>query len=135
MGSTHLRLVSTDPQLSPSSRLSAILSIITLECQDIVYKQLYIKLGPFTQEELDSVLRKIKNRKAAGLDEIPPEVWKTRQFDDILLRHCNAVYNQNPIGRWMKGCILPFPKNGDLGLAKNYRGVTLTSIAAKIYNA
>ena len=101
----------------------------------IISKQLDIKLGPFTQEELDSVLRKIKNRKAAGLDEIPPEVWKTRQFDDILLRHCNAVYNQNPIDRWMKGCILPFPKKGDLGLAKNYRGITLKSIAAKIYNA
>ena len=53
----------------------------------IISKQLDIKLGPFTKEELDSVLRKIKNRKAAGLDEIPPEVWKTRQFDDILLRH------------------------------------------------
>ena len=101
----------------------------------IISKQLEIKLGPFTQEELDSVLIKIKNRKAAGLDEIPPEVWKTRQFDDILLRHCNAVYNQNPIDRWTKGCILPFPKKGDLGLAKNYRGITLTSIAAKIYNA
>ena len=101
----------------------------------IISKQLDIKLGPFTQEELNSVLRKIKNRKAAGLDEIPPEVWKTRQFDDILLRHCNAVYNQNPIDRWMKGCILPFPEKGDLGLAKNYRGITLTSIAAKIYNA
>ena len=94
-----------------------------------------IKLGPFTQEELDSVPRKIKNRKAAGLDEIPPEVWKTRQFDDILLRHCNAVYNQNPIDRWMKGCILPFSIKGDLGLAKNYRGITLTSVAANIYNA
>ena len=51
------------------------------------------------------------------------------------LRHCNAVYNQNPIDRWMKGCILPFPKKGDLRLAKNYWGITLTSIAAKIYNA
>ena len=35
----------------------------------------------------------------------------------------------------MKGCILPFPKKGDLGLAKNYQGITFTSIAAKIYNA
>ena len=35
----------------------------------------------------------------------------------------------------MKGCILPFPKKGNLSLAKNYRGITLTSIAAKIYNA
>ena len=65
----------------------------------IISKQLDIKLGPFTQEELDSVLRKIKNRKAAGLDDFPLEVWKTRQFDDILLWHCNAVYNQNPIDR------------------------------------
>ena len=101
----------------------------------ITSKQLDIKLQPFIQEELDSVLRKIRNRKAAGVDEIPPEVWKTRQFDNILLRHCNAVYNQNPIDRWMKGCILPFPKKGDLGLAKNYRGIIRTSIAAKIYNA
>ena len=35
----------------------------------------------------------------------------------------------------MKGCILPFPKKGDIRLTKNYRGITLTSIAAKIYNA
>ena len=101
----------------------------------IISKQLDIKLRPFTKEELDSVLKKIKNRKAAGLDEIPPEVWKTRQFNDILLRQCNAVYSQNRIERWMKGCILPFPKKSDIGLAKNYRGITLTSIAAKIYNA
>ena len=101
----------------------------------IISKQLDLKLGPFTQEELDLFLRKIKNRKAAGPEEISPEVWKTRQFDDILLRHCNAVYNQNPIDRWTKGCILPFPKKGDLGLAKKYQGITLTSIAAKIYNA
>ena len=39
----------------------------------IIRKQLDIKLGPFTQEELESVL-KLKNRKAAGLNEIPPEV-------------------------------------------------------------
>ena len=61
----------------------------------IIKKQFDIKLEPFTQEELDSVLWKIKNRKAAGFDEIPPDVWKTRQFDDILLRQCNAVYYQN----------------------------------------
>ena len=59
----------------------------------IISKQLDIKLGPFTQEELDSVLRKIKNRKAAGLDEIPPEVWKTRQFDE----YCSDTATQYTI--------------------------------------
>ena len=34
-----------------------------------------------------------------------------------------------------EGMHIPFPKKGDLGLTKNYRGITLTSIAAKIYNA
>ena len=71
----------------------------------IISKQLDVRLGPFNKEILDSVLRKIKNRKAAGLDEIPSKVWKNIQFDDILLRQCNAVYNQNRIERWMKGCI------------------------------
>ena len=87
----------------------------------IIHQQLDIKLGQFTLEELNSVLRKIRNRKPAGVDEIP--------------RHCNAVYNQNTIDRWTKGCILPFPKKGYLGIAKNYWGITLTSIVAKIYYA
>ena len=65
----------------------------------IICQQLDIKLSQFTQEELDSVQRKILNRKAAGLDEILPEVWKTREFDDILLRYCDTVYNQNLIDR------------------------------------
>ena len=52
-----------------------------------------------------------------------------------MLRHCNAVNNQNTIDRWTKGCILPFPKKGNFYLAKNYRGITLTSIAANIHNA
>ena len=94
----------------------------------IISKQPHIKLGQFTQEELDSVLRKIKNRKVAGLDEIPPEVWKIREFDDIQLRHCNTVYNQNSIDRWTKRCILPLPKKGDPGSTKIYRGITLTSL-------
>ena len=40
----------------------------------IIDCQLNIKLGQFTQEELDVVLTKIKNRKTVSLDEIPPEV-------------------------------------------------------------
>ena len=101
----------------------------------IIDNQLDIKLGWFTEGELDVVLTKIKNRKAAGLSEIPPEVWKTRKFDDILLQYYNTIYNQNTRDRWTNGCILPFPKKGDLKIAKNYWGITLTPKAAKIYNA
>ena len=37
----------------------------------IICNQLDIRVGQFTPEELDSVLRIIENRKAAGHDEIP----------------------------------------------------------------
>ena len=100
----------------------------------IISNQVDIKLSQFTQE-LYSVLRKIKNRKAAGLDETPAEVGKTRKFDDLLLQHCKALYSQNKIDRWTRGFFRPFPKKIDLGLAKNYRGMTFISTAANIYNA
>ena len=81
-----------------------------------------------------NVFFKLKNGKACGLDEIPAEIWKLPDFNQILLDLCNSVYNEDPIERWTEGCILPFPKNGDLSIAKNYRGITLTAISAKIYN-
>ena len=68
---------------------------------------------------------------AADLDEIPSEVWKAWKFDDLLFWYCNM----NTIERWTKGWILLFPWKGDIGIAKNYQGITLTNIAAKIYNA
>ena len=52
------------------------------------------------------------------LDEIPPEVWKTRKFDNTL--------------EWRKGCIPHFSKN--LGITKKYRDITFTAINIKVYN-
>ena len=47
----------------------------------------------------------------------------------------NTATLYTKIDRWTKGCILPFPKKGDLRIAKNNRSITLTSIVTKIYNA
>ena len=104
------------------------------------YSQVYsVRVPPMNQIELFNLLFEIiisysKLFSCVQVIHIRYE-YLINRTTDILLRHCNAVYNQNPIDRWMKGCILPFPKKGDLGLAKNYRGITLTSVAAKIYNA
>ena len=35
----------------------------------------------------------------------------------------------------MKGCILSFLEKGDLRITKNSRGIILTALAAKVYNA
>ena len=106
-------------------------------------KELQIEQHPFTIEELGIVyycillvyiLRKIKTNKTAGLDEIPAEVWNTGHFNHILLEFCNDVYSQKPLEYCTKGYILPFPKKDDLTLTYNYIGITLTCIAAKMYN-
>ena len=54
-------------------------------------------------------------------------MWKTRKFGDILLVW-NAVYK---IGsKWTT-----FGKKVDLGISKNYRGITFTAITDKVYRA
>ena len=99
----------------------------------------------FDQSNLDSSQRKNwilylknkerkKSRKVTGLDKIPPDVWKTRKFDDIFLRLCNAVYEENAIEKWTKGYIPRFVKKDDLSIVKNYKGITITAIAVKVYN-
>ena len=100
----------------------------------MINNQQDIKLGQFTLKELKVVLTKVKNRKAASIDEIPTEIWKTKEFDNLLLQYSNAVYNQNTIERWTKGCILLFPKKDDQVITKNYWCITLTSIATKLLN-
>ena len=75
--------------------------------------------------------KKNKNKKAVGRDEIPPDVWKTRKFDD-LIQLCNAECKKNTIEKWTKGDILSFPKKGDLRITKNTRGITLNT---KVYHA
>ena len=84
--------------------------------------------------ELIKALKNMKNGKSCGLDEIPVEIWKIESFQELLLNFCNSVYAQDKIDKWRMGCIIPFPKKGNLSSTKNYRGITLTCISAKIYN-
>lgn len=46
---------------------------IQINCEN----ELAVKMGPFNECELAMVLKKLKKKKAGGLDRIPPEVWKT----------------------------------------------------------
>ena len=55
-------------------------------------------------------------------------------MQEFLLECCNRVYSQETIQRWKEGCLIPFPKKGDFTSPTNYMGITLTPIAAQIYN-
>ena len=75
------------------------------------------------EKELDEIQKQIKSRKTVGLDGTPPEVGKTRIFDEMHLRLCNAAYKQNTREEMIKGYILQFLNKSALGITKNNSGI------------
>ena len=54
--------------------------------EKVIEHELEIKTRPYNELEQDLVLKKLKDKKAAGLDGIPPEVSKkTGKLNDLLL--------------------------------------------------
>ena len=51
-----------------------------------------------------------------------------------LLKVSNRTLNGDRAKIWVKSGIIPLPKKGDLGDTGNYNGISLTVVAAKIYN-
>ena len=96
---------------------------------------LNISTEPFSMEELKAVTSILKVRQSPCLDNIPALIWKDPIFHDLLLRICtHTSLHCNPPSAWRKTGITPLPKKGDLTLLSNYRGISLSAIASKIYN-
>ena len=100
-----------------------------------VVDKLPIDVAPFTRVELEIAMKKTKPKSAVGPDYIPLELWKAPQFTDQLLNLCNdtLIRKIKPCD-WSKSHIVPIHKKGDKGQPSNYRGISLNSIAAKLYN-
>ena len=73
----------------------------------------------------------IKIRKAAGPDEISPDVYKSCDFDEICLDFSNhALMENDKPDIWSYMNIIPVSKSGDLSNTNNYRGISLVCILA-----
>ena len=54
---------------------------------------------------------------------------------DVIHCFCAEVFSHlTPPDQWITSIIVPLPKKGDLSLMTNYMGISLLSIAAKVYN-
>ena len=75
----------------------------------------------------------LQDRKQTGPDNIPTEVLKRCDLDDILIECANWLLNEamKP-NQSSEEDILPLPKTGDLSETGNYVGISLSSIVAKI---
>lgn len=87
-------------------------------------------------EEVKEAITKIKLGKAAGYDDISPEMIKNMEERsiEILTKLFNKIWTEEKIPQdWEIGIIMPIFKKGDYRDCRNYRGITMISIVAKMY--
>jgi hypothetical protein len=90
----------------------------------------------FTKEELRVALQRTKMKSAPGIDEIPAEYYRYggEMVQSELLKICNEVLASGEVPQaWKDAIIIPIFKKGDYKNPSNYRGISLTSHAGKIF--
>ena len=101
-------------------------------------EDLLIDCSDFTINEVKTVLKSLKNNKMCGIDYvIKNEALKYSGNISItmLCNLCNKVLKDgNPPSEWKTNIIIPIPKKGNLSSMDNYRGISLMSVSAKVYN-
>ena len=100
-------------------------------CDNILYSEI-------DEEEVDFAIRRLKKNRAGGADNISPEHLKFSGtvFRKWLCYIFNCICQLEHIPQCFKdGIIIPVfkGKGKDPLLTKNYRGITLTSVLAKVF--
>lgn len=89
-----------------------------------------------TREEVRRMIKKLKKKKAAGIDGIPNEAWMYggEKLEKTVWEMCNRAWKGEEIpASWREGVIVPIRKKGKGSKVEDYRGITLMSTAYKIY--
>ena len=95
-------------------------------------------ISDFSSAEVEAAIRSMKNNKSPGVDSfVKVELLKDGGdfVREILRSLCNKILSgADPPLQWTTSKIVPIPKKGDLSQMANYRGISLMSVAAKLYN-
>ena len=78
--------------------------------------ELNIRTGHTTHAEFKNSIKKLKNGKAAGCDNIPPEVVKAwdELSEEVLLDLCDQIWSKEQMSEGWKKCLLiKLPKKGE----------------------
>ena len=100
-----------------------------------LFQDLQIDDGPFTLKEYQRAKGSLKAGKSCGEDGIVSEELKWVLIDDLVLHISNKAFMDRELPRHSTIIyIIPIHKSGDLTKAVNYRGISLSSGLAKVYN-
>ena len=100
-----------------------------------IHKQASLAGRLISIEEIKGAIRKLKNNKAPGIDNITGELLKAEI--DTAAKWLKKIYDEiweaeETPKDWAKGLLITLPKKGDLTKCENWRGITLISIPSKI---
>ena len=102
-----------------------------------LHQSLPIRTEAFSQDEISEAIKTLKNNKAPGTDAIlTAELFKNGgdYLASVLRSICSEILNgSDPPWQWVTNRIVPIPKKSDTSLMTNYRGISLMSVAAKVY--
>ena len=91
--------------------------------------------GPISRGKIRTTLTQLKNAKAPGVDNIPPEALKEGGLWTVeaLHRILNFVWEKEEIpDNRKRGLLVRLAKKGDLSLCGNWRGIMVLSIPSKV---
>jgi hypothetical protein len=126
----------TDPEILRNAKQRVYQSELTF--MDPLYETTHVNTlnRRITLGEVEHAVQRAKNGKATGPDQIPNEILKFPQIMETL-HHLFGLcfdFHMTP-SDWGASLIHPIYKNGDSRNPMNYRGISLTSVLAKLYSA
>jgi hypothetical protein len=89
-----------------------------------------------TVVEIKKALKELRNGKAAGADNILPEVMKTDLDITVNMLHplLEKIWTEGEMTNdWRCGLLVKLPKKGDTANCDNWRDITLFSVPSKVF--
>ena len=94
--------------------------------------------SPITLDEIQKAIRKLKYKKAAGVDGIPAEFYKhgcNELLPALVLLFNTIIANGEYPSRWDTGKMHPVHKKADHNVPDNYRKVTVIPCIGKLFDS
>jgi hypothetical protein len=103
----------------------------------VAKKELAISVAPMSLSEIRKVVKRLRTSKAAGGDDVPPELWQALWHHDgaleILRELCDECWSRKEIPEtWRQATVVSLFKKGDTSLPQNYRPIALLAIGYKV---
>lgn len=99
-------------------------------------KQEELSIEPPMKEEIRRAIRKLKNNKAPGIDNIPGELIK--YGGEVLLSRLDDLFSkiwEMEQMDWWASVLHPIYKKRDKSVCENYHGISLLSVSYKIFSS